>query len=452
MNLKRVKLIIFLALILPLLIASHCLARERLKVIAPSELKILFSKIAASFGEESGNDIDLVYYSDPASTFQNGDIFIASLPIMEEAKRSDIILPGSQKTVFFKRIAIGIQKKNPKSIFSLADLGRSGIRVGVVKPDKSLLGKLTQEIIKESVVAKKLKGNIIFQAEEPNELPGLLISNQVDAVICWDTLGNLNSGKIVIMRLPGKVTQSVFASVIKSTPNEKMATHFVEFISSYKSAKNIFRRYGYSLSEKSQIRKSHFYRNFPSHPFYVIYQVLVQQIVDDYGIKKGVCLDIGCGGGQMLIDMARITELELVGLDIEPEIIEVAKENVSEAGFKERIRFVMGDVHNMPLPDNFADLIISRGSIPFWRDRVRAFKEIYRVLKPGGVTFIGLGGSRYLTDEYYNRREVPWLNVKDTLKKLSIPPIGNLNEILTTADIPEFKIIKQSGQWAEIRK
>jgi Methylase involved in ubiquinone/menaquinone biosynthesis len=153
----------------------------------------------------------------------------------------------------------------------------------------------------------------------------------------------------------------------------------------------------------------------------------------------------------MLIDMARITELECVGLDVEPEIIEVARENVSEAGFKERIRFVTGDVHNMPLPDNFADLIMSRGSIPFWRDRVRAFKEIYRVLKPGGVAFIGGGGSRYLTDEYYEKRKVPW-SCTSRRDKLGIPHFGNLDEIVTKADIPKFKIIKQGGRWAEIRK
>jgi ubiquinone/menaquinone biosynthesis C-methylase UbiE len=45
----------------------------------------------------------------------------------------------------------------------------------------------------------------------------------------------------------------------------------------------------------------------------------------------------------------------------------------------------------MPFPDNFADLIVSRGSVFFWEDKVGAFEEIYRVLKPNGRTYIGGG-------------------------------------------------------------
>jgi len=439
---------------------------KQLNIIAPACLKGLLKEVIAGFFEkEFIIETNITHYEDPEAQVKQiaasktGDVFVADETPMEKAIKSGIILPDSRKIFFYKRMALGVQRKNPRSIFTIADLSGSGIRVAIVKPDKSYLGKMTQKVIKESGSRKELKKNIIFQVEKPDELAGLLISDKVDAVICWDTLENFDPGKIVIMRLPEKAAKSVLAGVIKFSQNEKMAGDLIEFISSDKSAKNAFRKYGYIFSDESRIRKSKFYKNFPSHPFFHTYQLLVQQIVDDYGIKKGVCLDVGCGGGQMLIDMARITELECVGLDIESKVIEVARENVSEAGFEKRIRFVVGDVHNLPLSDNFADIIMSRGSLPFWRDKVRAFQEIYRVLKPGGIAFVGGGGSRYLTDEYYNRRKVPWskrskeekAKVRDKFRS-PIHRIGDLNEILTRASIPKFKIVKQGGRWVEIWK
>jgi SAM-dependent methyltransferase len=46
--------------------------------------------------------------------------------------------------------------------------------------------------------------------------------------------------------------------------------------------------------------------------------------------------------------------------------------------------------------DNYADVIVSRGSFWLWPDKVKAFAEIRRVLKPGGVAYIGRGFSENL--------------------------------------------------------
>ncbi len=64
-----------------------------------------------------------------------------------------------------------------------------------------------------------------------------------------------------------------------------------------------------------------------------------------------------------------------------------------------KIKFVAADAHNLPFRDNYADIIVSRGSYHFWEDKVRAFSEIYRVLKPGAVAYIGRGFSRNMPVE-----------------------------------------------------
>ncbi len=123
--------------------------------------------------------------------------------------------------------------------------------------------------------------------------------------------------------------------------------------------------------------------------FAPIYPYLAQQIRDKFGITNGICVDLGSGPASLAIAIARITDLTIYSLDIQPEMISVARQNIAEAGFSSRIRAVTADVCRMPFEDNSVDLMVSRGSIFFWEDRVTAFREIYRVLRPGGVAYCG---------------------------------------------------------------
>ena len=122
-----------------------------------------------------------------------------------------------------------------------------------------------------------------------------------------------------------------------------------------------------------------------------IYKYYAEQIKKKTGITRGTCVDIGCGGGYLGLELARITSLDFIFLDISAEFLEKAQEHIAEDGLQKRARTVVADVHKMPLADNSVDLVISRGSIPFWKDHVTALKEIYRILAPGGRVYIGGG-------------------------------------------------------------
>ena len=89
--------------------------------------------------------------------------------------------------------------------------------------------------------------------------------------------------------------------------------------------------------------------------------------------------------------MARITNLQLYSLDIQQRMTEVAIRNIAQAGLSSRIKTVTADVCKMPFDNDSIDLVVSRGSMPFWEDRSAAFREINRILKPSGVGYVGGG-------------------------------------------------------------
>lgn len=187
-----------------------------------------------------------------------------------------------------------------------------------------------------------------------------------------------------------------------------------------------------------------------------VYPYLALQIKQDYGITKGVCVDAGAGPAYLSIELAKITELKIYALDIDPEAIEIARRNIREAGLSERVETVLANVERMPFPDNFADLVISRGSFIFWKNKVRAFQEIWRILKPGGVAFVGGGMGNLLPAEERAR-------IQEIMEREKIGPPKNLQvsfeemgRILRQARIGEFKITTDAGcacgMWVEFRK
>jgi ubiquinone/menaquinone biosynthesis C-methylase UbiE len=92
-------------------------------------------------------------------------------------------------------------------------------------------------------------------------------------------------------------------------------------------------------------------------------------------------LDIGSGPGSLAIALAEITSLNIVALDVSYDMADIARTSFADKQLSRRIVPIVADVHEMPYPDNSFDLIVSRGSIFFWNDRSRAFKEIYRVFE-----------------------------------------------------------------------
>lgn len=208
------------------------------------------------------------------------------------------------------------------------------------------------------------------------------------------------------------------------------------------------------MTEQSANRDLAFYRYDQNHPFAVMYPLLARQFVEDYGVTRGRCLDIGTGGGPLLIELGKITDLELVGVDIDPEALGLAADNARHHGLDvKRCQWRQGDVHALPLPDDFADFAVSRGSIPFWDDRVAAFREIYRVLRPGGLAVIGGGFSRYQSREEVARMRPPWARKDNPEKRAQWLRGEYLEEVLREAGVPRFDIAEDYyGIWAQIRK
>lgn len=104
------------------------------------------------------------------------------------------------------------------------------------------------------------------------------------------------------------------------------------------------------------------------------------------GITPGdTVLDLGSGAGNdCFVARAMTGETgEVIGLDFAGAMITKARENARKLGF-ENVWFVKGDIEDMPLDDNLANVVLSNCVLNLVPDKQKAFREIHRVMKPGG--------------------------------------------------------------------
>ena len=96
-------------------------------------------------------------------------------------------------------------------------------------------------------------------------------------------------------------------------------------------------------------------------------------------------LDLGSGGGiDVLLSARRVGPGgKAYGLDMTDEMLALARENQRRAEV-ENAEFLKGEIENIPLPEASVDVVISNCVINLSADKDRVFREIFRVLKPGG--------------------------------------------------------------------
>jgi SAM-dependent methyltransferase len=112
----------------------------------------------------------------------------------------------------------------------------------------------------------------------------------------------------------------------------------------------------------------------------------------------------------------------------------------------------------MPFTDGAVDLVVSRGSLPFWENRSRAFREIYRVLKPGGVAYVGGGfGTEQIKSrvfEAFSTNEALSASRKKFLEGMKRPKFrpGQLEEELAASGVAGTIEKECCGIWVQILK
>ena len=98
-------------------------------------------------------------------------------------------------------------------------------------------------------------------------------------------------------------------------------------------------------------------------------------------------LDIGCGSGVPTIELAKMSDGEIIGIDIDQSSLDELRRKIEEEGFSNRLKAVKLSLFDMNFPDESFDIIWSEGSIPAIGFE-RGLKDWHRLLKPNGFLVI----------------------------------------------------------------
>lgn len=103
----------------------------------------------------------------------------------------------------------------------------------------------------------------------------------------------------------------------------------------------------------------------------------------------GRILDLGTGGGQITIGVAQaFKDSNVVGVDLAPIMLNMARDRVATAGLTERIKLELADVKALPYEDGAFDAVFSNTILHHIPVPLAMLREAWRVLRPGGVLVI----------------------------------------------------------------
>jgi len=115
------------------------------------------------------------------------------------------------------------------------------------------------------------------------------------------------------------------------------------------------------------------------------HRIILEELKADN--QSGDILDVGCGTGTLLVDLARAGAALLAGVDLAPKILEVAREKLAAAGAQADLR--AGDAEEpLPWPSESFDVATLTGAFHHFYRPHDVLTEVYRVLRPSGELLV----------------------------------------------------------------
>lgn len=185
----------------------------------------------------------------------------------------------------------------------------------------------------------------------------------------------------------------------------------------------------------------------PTQPY------IVAQIMDEYGETSGDALELGPFAGGIAIELKKqYPGLNITIADEQPEVVDFIRQKVARAGFAGKIAVKPSGLNRLDFKDASFDLVIFRGAFFFLPEKENLLDEIFRVMKQGGLAFIGGGHGRGVPQHIINEiaSDLRTLHGKLGGRYLSI---ADLNRVVSRSSIKDKYLIKEDGgTWLNIRK
>ncbi len=129
----------------------------------------------------------------------------------------------------------------------------------------------------------------------------------------------------------------------------------------------------------------HEYEALTDGYLYVTASLIADEIAHLAKTRTGVAVDLGCGPGSLVSELAlRFPQLLVIGLDISFPMAKLAQERNNVGN----VAFVVADVHHLPFQTHSVQMIVSHGAMHHWRELARALAEVKQVLADKGFAYL----------------------------------------------------------------
>jgi outer membrane protein assembly factor BamB len=128
---------------------------------------------------------------------------------------------------------------------------------------------------------------------------------------------------------------------------------------------------------------------YPKDKLSKLYSSAAKQVIKDTGIEKGYCIVFGCGEGRLMFELAKRTDLKIIGIDDDKGKVLAARKALDEAGlYGVQTSVHFGSLSKLPFSQYIANLIVSDNALISENISTPA-DEVFRIVKPyGGVAYI----------------------------------------------------------------
>lgn len=144
------------------------------------------------------------------------------------------------------------------------------------------------------------------------------------------------------------------------------------------------------------------------------FKKLAARVAERVG-ASGSVLEVAPGPGYFAIELAKLGNYQVRGLDISQTFVEIARQNAAKAGVQ--VEFLRGNASQMPFEENRFDFAVCRAAFKNFTDPLGALNEMHRVLKPGGTALI-----------IDLRRDATWESINGAVNGMNL---GAVNSAIT---------------------